>query len=133
IPGPSLGAEQHDLSLPSSFPAPLDGLEERRRKQHHAFAAAIRPVVNGLVLVFGEVTQIDDPNVHELRGARPAQNNAVEEACEQLRKDRYDIKLHSFLFRSISPAGRSTRITFSATDTSRQISARAGTQYSCPP
>src|SRR5205823_8902592 len=68
---------------------------QRLRFQHHALAAAKRPVVDSAVTVFGERPQILNVRMNQCGLARPADNSVLKRACEKLRKNGDEIKSHS--------------------------------------
>ena len=75
----------------------LHSLKKRLRFQHHAFAAAERPVVHGAVAIFGKVAQVLHVNFDDSRFARAADNPVIERTVEELGENRNQIEAHAKL------------------------------------
>ncbi len=68
--------------------------QQRARQQHHAGAAAVGPVVDAPVTVFGEVAQRPQAHVHRL-AAEGAPRHALRQVRrEELGEERDDVEAH---------------------------------------
>src|SRR4051794_33582700 len=63
--------------------------------EYHALAAAERTVIDGAMAVMRERPQVVDPYVNEPSFARLAHNAVIQRSTKEVRKNRYDLKLHS--------------------------------------
>ena len=63
--------------------------------QHHALAAAERPVVHRAVPVMRKSAQIVDAHLDQSFGQRAAQDSILEDAGKEARKDSDNLKPHT--------------------------------------
>jgi hypothetical protein len=104
-PETPLGGQKHYppvLSTPGSA-AGFHRVKKRPRHKNHAFAAAVRAIIDRPMPVTGEIPQIHQAYIHKPRLSRPANNTAIKHARKQFGTDAYDIKPH-FTGPSILPA-----------------------------
>src|SRR6185369_5278536 len=90
----ALRREQYDARVRRILLHVLDCAEERLGFHHHPGPASERPVVNLPVPVFGEVTQIVNADLEQVRLDRAANYSKVKDLDENLREDRYDVEPH---------------------------------------
>ena len=99
--------------------------EDRLRLQHHAFAAAERPVVHRLVPVRRPIAQVVDPDLENAGVLGPLDHAMGERPIEELGKNRQHVEDHG-RFSSFSPSGSSTTIRLAAGSISTQIARTKG-------
>src|SRR5262249_53270670 len=78
--------------------------KERLRFEHHAFATTEGTISHGAMAVFGEFTQILNPNLHKTCFASPADNPVVERPVEKLRENRDEVKAHEQMIQLTPPS-----------------------------
>lgn len=72
----------------------FDGFKQRLRLQHHALAAAKRPIIHGAVTIFRKLPEILNLDVNQPGLARPTDNSVLERSGKKLRKNGDQINAH---------------------------------------
>ncbi len=107
------------------MPDGFHGREERLGFEHHAFAAAEGPVVDGPVAVEGPVAQVVNADIQK-PGVLAALHHAMRERShEKLGEDRQHMEDH-VRFKSFKPSGNSTAIRRAAGSISTQMERAKG-------
>jgi len=93
-----LRSEHNRLLGPSQVVAEnrFGRLEQRLRLEHHALAAAKRPIIDAAVAILGEHTQILDMDLDEARFASPPQNAVIQRPGKKFWKNSNQIEAHRF-------------------------------------
>src|SRR6185436_3800128 len=98
---PALGRKQNHF-LPRGGdqvrPDRFHGVKNRLRLQNHAFAAAKRTVIDGLVPVRGPGPQIVHPDLNHAGTLGPLDDAMLEGSAKELRENRQDMKRHKSRF-----------------------------------
>src|SRR5262249_9477070 len=117
----ALGREQHHFPRLGAFrPDRFHRAEHRLGLEHHAFAAAARPIVHRLMAVAGPIAQIVKADV-EQPGVFGALHHAeVEGAGKEFRENGEDVEDHGRL-RLSRPSGNSTAMRWDAGSISTQM------------
>src|SRR4029079_4671533 len=100
--------------------------------QHHALTAAERPVINRLMPVVCERSQVVDPRINRSTGPAAPDDAVLERPVEEFRENRDDIEDHH-LFKSRRPFGNSTSIRRAARSTFFTIDSAKGISVSSLP
>ena len=73
----------------------LHGFKQWRGLQHHAFAAAERPVIHGAVTVLGKLAQVLHADLYQAAFSRPAHDAVVQRPRKKLGENRNQIESHA--------------------------------------
>jgi riboflavin synthase len=89
--GPGRAGDEPPVSAEARF-HPFDGFDDRLGLQHHAGAAAERPIVDRAVPVAGEIAEIDDAGLDEAARPGDAEHADLEVGLDGLGKEGQDGK-----------------------------------------